>query len=80
MAPFSEKIQKFYMPCGQKVWLLCAMGFYATGAQLLLCRNTDALLDHLRTLWRREPALEPLRIAQAPWKMAEMLEEPVQLQ
>lgn len=64
------------MPCGQKVWLLHAMGFYATGAQLSLRRNTDPLLDHLSMLRRRQPAPEPYRIVQAPWKMAEMLKEP----
>lgn len=55
-------------------------GFYAIGVQLTLCRNTDALLDHLSMLRRRQPALGSFRIVQAPWKMVEMLKEPAQLQ
>lgn len=35
----------------------CNGGFSAIGVQVWLCGNTDPLLDHLSTLWRRQPAL-----------------------
>lgn len=56
------------------------MEFYATGVQPPLFRNTAPLFDHLSMLWRRQAALKPFRIVQAPLKRAEMLKEPAQLQ
>lgn len=62
----------------KKKAIMCS-GFlccWSTSVVMQKCR----LVDHLSVLWRRQPALEPFRIVQTPWKAAEMLKEPEQLQ